>query len=100
MYIHRCLTNAVPPFAVPPAGDMGAPMCMGRLAGDNMERVMYGDSKGCVVLMTCGHNELPARDLIYNGARPPACAAKPWPILIGRWPIPCSDRKPGAICCN
>lgn len=42
-------------------------MCMGRLTGDNMERVVYGDSKGCVVLMTCGFNELPARDLIYTG---------------------------------
>lgn len=43
---------------------MGVPMALNVLSGDSGERVVYGDTKGAVVLLLCGSRELPARDLI------------------------------------
>lgn len=46
------------------SGAMGVPLCLNVLSGDGGERVVYGDSKGALVLLLCGARELPARDLI------------------------------------
>ena len=55
------------------SGDLGVPMCLARMPGESIDRVMYGDSKGAVVLLTASYNEMPARDLLFTGetrARP------------------------------
>ena len=51
------------------SGDLGVPMCLARMPGESIDRVMYGDSKGAVVLLTASYNEMPARDLLFTGER-------------------------------
>lgn len=46
------------------SGAMGVPLALDVLSGDAGERVVYGDSRGDVVLLLCGSRELPPRDLI------------------------------------
>lgn len=46
------------------SGLMGVPQTISLITNETGEKVVYGDSKGCVVLVLCGAREWPARDLI------------------------------------
>jgi hypothetical protein len=48
------------------SGPLGAPTCLASLATKAAERVVYGDSKGGVMLLCCSMRESPPRDLIYT----------------------------------
>lgn len=45
---------------------LGIPSCLASLQTQTAERVVYGDSKGGVVLLCCSQRELPPRDLIHS----------------------------------
>ena len=57
-----------PPSSLPspprPSGSMGVPQCMTLVTNDAGEQLVYGDSKGAVVMLLCGSREWPPRDLI------------------------------------
>ncbi|KAG1667639.1 hypothetical protein FOA52_004666 [Chlamydomonas sp. UWO 241] len=46
------------------SGGMGVPQALTIVSNDSGEQVVYGDSKGHVVMLLCGTKEWPARDLI------------------------------------
>ncbi|KAG2439805.1 hypothetical protein HYH02_010440 [Chlamydomonas schloesseri] len=46
------------------SGSMGVPQCMTLVTNDAGEQLVYGDSKGAVVMLLCGSREWPPRDLI------------------------------------
>lgn len=45
-------------------GDMGTPNCMTVFTEEGVERLLYGDTDGAVVMLQAGPSELPARDLV------------------------------------
>lgn len=45
---------------------MGVPTCVTTADVNGRECVIYGDTKGTIVLLLCDSNELPARDLLHT----------------------------------
>lgn len=45
-------------------GTMGVPMCLCTINEMDNEYVVYGDTKGSIMMLLCGTRELPPRDLI------------------------------------
>lgn len=46
------------------AGSMGVPQSLGLVTNDAGEQLVYGDTKGSVLMLLCGTREWPARDMI------------------------------------